>query len=35
VPHVYQIDIAAGKFAELHIPEGVRGIRAAPQSYRR
>jgi tRNA threonylcarbamoyladenosine dehydratase len=33
VPHVYQIDIAAGKFAELHVPQGVRGIRAAPRSY--
>jgi tRNA threonylcarbamoyladenosine dehydratase len=35
VPHVYQIDIAAGKFVELHIPEGVRAIKANPQAYRR
>lgn len=35
VPHVYQIDIAAGKFAEVHVPDGVRGIKAAPEAYLR
>ena len=35
VPHLYQMDIAAGKFAELHAPEGVRGIKAKPEAYER
>ncbi len=33
VPFIYQIDIAAAKFAELHVPEGVRGIKSNPQPF--
>ena len=35
VPHVYQIDLAAAKFVDLHIPGGVREIRSNPQAYMR
>lgn len=35
VPFVYQIDMMAGKFVELHIPDGVRGIKANPEKYLR
>jgi molybdopterin/thiamine biosynthesis adenylyltransferase len=35
VPFVYQIDLMAGKFVELHIPDGVRGIKASPEKYLR
>ncbi len=34
-PYVYQIDIAAAKFVELHIPGGVRDIKSNPQAYLR
>jgi molybdopterin/thiamine biosynthesis adenylyltransferase len=35
VPYLYQLDLAAAKFEELHIPAGVKGIKARPELYRR
>jgi hypothetical protein len=35
VPYVYQVDLAAAKFAEIHVREGVRGIKADPRAYMR
>jgi tRNA threonylcarbamoyladenosine dehydratase len=35
VPYVYQLDLAAAAFAEIHIPDGVRGIKADPRAYMR
>jgi molybdopterin/thiamine biosynthesis adenylyltransferase len=35
VPYVYQLDLAAAKFEEIHVPDGVRGIKADPHAYRR
>ena len=35
VPFVYAIDYVLGKFVELHIPGGVRAIKADPDAYRR
>lgn len=34
VPHVYQIDLAAGQFVELHIPGGAKDIKTRPDIYR-
>ncbi len=33
VPYVYQVDLAAGKFIEHYIPDGVKGIKANPRKY--
>jgi tRNA threonylcarbamoyladenosine dehydratase len=35
VPYVYQVDLAAAKFAEIHVPGGVKSIRADPSAYMR
>jgi len=35
VPFIYQIDLAAAKFEELHIPDGVRGIKSDPRAFLR
>lgn len=35
VPYMYHIDFVMGRFDELHIPEGVRGIKANPEKYMR
>jgi molybdopterin/thiamine biosynthesis adenylyltransferase len=35
VPYVYQVDLAAAKFAEIHVRDGVRGIKADPHTYMR
>ena len=35
VPYMYHIDLVMGRFDELHIPEGVRGIKADPEKYMR
>jgi len=35
VPYMYHIDMVMGQFDELHIPEGVRGIKASPEKYKR
>ena len=34
VPYIYQLDLAAGQFVELHIPRGTKGIKAEPDFYR-
>jgi molybdopterin/thiamine biosynthesis adenylyltransferase len=33
VPYIYQLDLAAAKFVEIHVPRGVKGIKADPASY--
>jgi tRNA threonylcarbamoyladenosine dehydratase len=33
IPYVYQVDLAAGKFIEHFVPDGVKGIRANPRKY--
>jgi len=35
VPYIYHIDLVAGRFDELHVPDGVRGIKANPEKYLR
>jgi tRNA threonylcarbamoyladenosine dehydratase len=35
LPYMYHIDLVMGRFDELHIPDGVRGIKADPQKYMR
>jgi molybdopterin/thiamine biosynthesis adenylyltransferase len=35
VPHVYHLDLVMGRFEEVHIPEGVRGIKEEPKKYMR
>jgi len=35
VPYMYHIDLVMGRFEELYIPEGVRGIKADPKKYMR
>jgi len=35
LPYVYQIDLAAVKFAEIHVPGGVRAVKADPEAYLR
>jgi tRNA threonylcarbamoyladenosine dehydratase len=35
VPYMYHIDLVMGRFDELHIPDGVRGIKADPEKYMR
>lgn len=35
VPFIYQLDLAAAKFVELHVPRGVKGINADRAAYLR
>jgi molybdopterin/thiamine biosynthesis adenylyltransferase len=35
VPYIYQLDLAAAKFVELHVPRGVKGIKADRSAYMR
>ena len=35
VPYIYHIDLAMARFDEVHIPDGVRGIKANPERYYR
>ncbi|MGH7074776.1 MAG: ThiF family adenylyltransferase [Stellaceae bacterium] len=35
VPYIYHIDLVAGRFEEMYVPEGSRGIRADPGKYLR
>jgi len=35
IPYIYHIDLVMGRFDELHIPDGVRGIKADPEKYKR
>ena len=34
VPHIYQFDLAAGRFVELHIPGGAKDIKSRPDLYK-
>jgi len=33
VPYIYALDLVLGRFVELHIPRGVRSIKARPKDY--
>jgi molybdopterin/thiamine biosynthesis adenylyltransferase len=35
VPFIYQLDLAAAKFVEIHVPRGVKGIKADRAAYLR
>jgi tRNA threonylcarbamoyladenosine dehydratase len=35
VPYIYHIDLVAGRFEELYVPDGIRGIRSNPEKYLR
>ncbi|HEY5210012.1 MAG TPA: ThiF family adenylyltransferase [Stellaceae bacterium] len=35
LPYMYHLDLVMGRFEELHIPDGVRGIKADPEKYMR